>query len=152
MLVSYLMSVTSGTIKIAIRVEKSLNRLRRLVPLIREKIGLCFIKRSREGWSTTDAVVVVTYITRQIFNCIFSIVKERQGVPYGLYQSHTQPLSSCSFAFDRSESVPTNGNIADDAASYQSLLRDNKAKLWKKNLVRSIAFHMRLTPRRCALH
>lgn len=101
MLVSYLMSVTSGTIKIAIRVEKSLNRLRRLVPLIREKIGLCFIKRSREGWSTTDAVVVVTYITRQIFNCIFSIVKERQGVPYGLYQSHTQPLSSCSFAFDQ---------------------------------------------------
>lgn len=44
--------------------------------------------RVGNGRLMTRVAVSLTYITVQIFNCIFSIVKERQRVPYGPYQSH----------------------------------------------------------------
>ena len=74
------------------------------ITLVGYKTQVCKRAWAREergnGCLTMGGGVSLTYITVQIFNCIFSIVKQRQGVPYGPYQSHVRPLSSCSFVFD----------------------------------------------------
>lgn len=71
--------------------------------------------------------VSLTYITVQIFNCIFSIVKQRRGclmARTNLMSDHCPPARLCSVREHGDEWR----HCRRGAANYQSLLRNNKAK------------------------
>lgn len=108
------------------------------------------LKRRGEGRRMFDdgGGVSLTYITVQIFNCIFSIVKQRQGclmARTNLMSDHCPPVR----LYSMREHGDEWRHRRHGAANYQSLLRNNKAKPlgWrrKKNLVESAAFHIYTT-------